>query len=113
MRAGNIVFGQAGGGVVEHAEPEQTRVETPFLQLVMSRLWEEELRRRSHVLRLETLRDLGGAERIVRRHLDEAMGALDDEERAVAARMLHQLVTPSGTRIVHSAATSPATQTSR
>ena len=103
VRAGNIVFGQAGGGVVEHAEPEQTRVETPFLQLVMSRLWEEELRRRSHVLRLETLRDLGGAERIVRRHLDEAMGALDDEERAVAARMFHQLVTPSGTRIVHSA----------
>src|SRR5262249_3671629 len=56
VRAGNIVFGQAGGGVVEHAEPEQTRVETPFLQLVMSRLWEEERRRASHVLRLATLR---------------------------------------------------------
>jgi WD40 repeat protein len=103
VQAGNIVFGQAGGGVVEHAEPEQTRVETPFLQLVMSRLWEEEERRDSHVLKLATLRDLGGAERIVRRHLDEAMSALDDDERAVAARMLHQLVTPSGTRIVHSA----------
>jgi WD40 repeat protein len=103
VQAGNIVFGQAGGGVVEHAEPEQTRVETPFLQLVMSRLWDEEQRRNSHVLRLATLRDLGGAERIVRRHLDEAMSALDDDERAVAARMLHQLVTPSGTRVVHSA----------
>jgi WD40 repeat protein len=103
VRAGNIVLGQAGGGVVEHAEPEQTRVETPFLQLVMSRLWEEEQRRHSHVLRLETLRNLGGAERIVRRHLDDAMSALDDDERAVAARMFHQLVTPSGARIVHSA----------
>jgi WD40 repeat protein len=103
VRAGNIVLGQAGGGVVEHSEPEQTRVETPFLQLVMSRLWEEEQRRQSHVLRLETLRNLGGAERIVRRHLDDAMSALDDDERAVAARMFHQLVTPSGARIVHSA----------
>jgi hypothetical protein len=103
VRAGNIVFGQAGGGVVEHLEPEQTRVETPFLQLVMSRLWAEEQQKHSHVLRYETLRNLGGAERIVRRHLDEAMSALDDGERAVAARMFHQLVTPSGTRIVHSA----------
>ena len=103
VRAGSIVFGQAGGGVVEHADAEQTRVETPFLQLVMSRLWAEEQRRGSHVLRLETLRSLGGAERIVRRHLDEAMSALDGSERTVAARMFHQLVTPSGTRIVHSA----------
>jgi hypothetical protein len=103
VRAGNIVFGQAGGGVVEHPEPEQTRVETPFLQLVMSRLWAEEQQKHSHVLRYETLRNLGGAERIVRRHLDEAMSALDDGERAVAARMFHQLVTPSGTRMVHSA----------
>ena len=46
---------------------------------------------------------LGGAEQIVRRHLDEAMSALGDDERDVAARMLHQLVTPSGARIVHKA----------
>ena len=103
VRAGNIVLGQAGGGVVEHDEPEQTRVETPFLQLVMSRLWAEEERRHSHVLRPKTLEDLGGAEQIVRRHLDDAMSALGPEERDVAARMLHQLVTPSGARIVHKA----------
>jgi WD40 repeat protein len=103
VRAGKIVFGRAGAGVVEKAEPEQIRVETPFLQLVMSRLWAEEQREHSHVLRLQTLRNLGGAERIVRRHLDEAMAALDGEEQTVAARMFHQLVTPSGTRIVHSA----------
>lgn len=102
VRAGKIVFGQAGGGVVEHGEPEQTRVETPFLQLVMSRLWAEEKEHGSRVLRYETLRRLGGAERIVRRHLEEAMKGLDEEERAVAARMFHQLVTPSGIRVVHS-----------
>ena len=77
VRAGKIVFGQAGGGVVEHGEPEQTRVETPFLQLVMSRLWTEEKEQGSRVLRYETLRRLGGAERIVRRHLDDAMEGLD------------------------------------
>ena len=108
VRAGNIVIGQAGGGVVEHHEPEhdepeQSRVETPFLQLVMSRLWSEEEGRHSHVLRAKTLEDLGGAEEIVRRHLDDAMSALGPEERDVAARMLHQLVTPSGARIVHKA----------
>jgi WD40 repeat protein len=106
VRAGSIVLGQAGGGIVEHekdAEPEQSRVETPFLQLVMSRLWAEEQRRNSHVLREETLKNLGGAEKIVRRHLDEAMSALGPDERAVAARMFHQLVTPSGARIVHKA----------
>ena len=103
VRAGKIVFGQAGGGVVEHGEQEQTRVETPFLQLVMSRLWAEEKEQGSRVLRYETLRRLGGAERIVRRHLDDAMERLTEEERAVAARMFHQLVTPSGIRIVHSA----------
>jgi WD40 repeat protein len=103
VRAGNIVLGQAGGGVVEHDESEQTRVETPFLQLVMSRLWAEEQRQHSHVLRLETLESLGGAERIVRTHLEEAMSALGEGDRAVAARMLHQLVTPSGARIVHKA----------
>ena len=104
VRAGNIVLGQAGGGVVEHDEPEQTRVETPFLQLVMSRLWAEEQRRQSHVLRLETLESLGGAER----DRPQAPRRSDERSRrrgarAVAARMLHQLVTPSGARIVHKA----------
>ena len=62
----------------------------------MSRLWSEEEGRQSHVLRAETLEDLGGAEEIVRRHLDDAMSALGPEERDVAARMLHQLVDAVG-----------------
>ena len=107
VRAGNIVIAQAGGGVVEQAKkakPERPRVETPFLQLVISRLWiEEQETNHSHVLRLSTLKKLGGAEEIVRKHLDEAMSEFDDDERAVAAKMFHQLVTPSGARIVHSA----------
>ena len=37
------------------------RVETPYLQLVMTRLWEEEQRAGSRVMRVETLDRLGGA----------------------------------------------------
>src|SRR5205823_1838656 len=56
VRAGNIVLGQGGGGVVEGGESAEMRVETPFLQLVLSRLWEEEKEAGSRTLRLETLR---------------------------------------------------------
>src|SRR5262249_16424230 len=44
-------------------------IETPFLQLVMTRLWEYEISHGSRVLHKETLDgELGGAEKIVRNH---------------------------------------------
>ena len=49
-------------------EPE--RVEPPYLQLVMERLWAEERSRGSRLLRASTLAELGGAGAIVREHLD-------------------------------------------
>src|SRR5262249_18702356 len=76
-------------------------IETPYLQLVMIRLWEEEMRAGSHILRLETLEGLGGAERIVRTHLDTVMCTLLPNEQDTAARVFHYLVTPSGTKIAH------------
>ena len=51
-------------------------VEAPYLQLVLTRLWDEERRAGSHCLRLQTLERLGGADRIVRTHLDTALEAL-------------------------------------
>jgi WD40 repeat protein len=90
------------GGVGAPSEAlDDASIETPYLQLVMSRLWEEELGEGHHVLRLETLERLGGAARIVRTHLDEAMANLSPEERELAARVFHYLVTPSGTKIAH------------
>lgn len=77
------------------------RVEAPYLQLVMQRLWGEERDRGSRVLRLETLEHLGGAEAIVRAHLREALETLSPGERRVAAELFHHLVTPSGTKIAH------------
>jgi WD40 repeat protein len=76
-------------------------VEAPFLQLVMERLWHAESEAGSELLRVETLRQLGGAERIVRGHLEDAVADLDPSGRDVAAAAFNHLVTPSGTKIAH------------
>jgi WD40 repeat protein len=76
-------------------------VSTPYLQLVMTKLWTEERRAGSDELRVETLERLGEGEAILRAHLDERMAALTPREQAVAARMFHQLVTPSGAKVAH------------
>src|SRR5919204_1352996 len=102
VRAGQFFLGTGGAGTaVESKNGRGNVIETPFLQLVMTRLWEEELGDGSHVLRKETLERLGGAERIVRTHLDRVMGALPPEEQDLAADIFRQLVTPSGTKIAH------------
>jgi WD40 repeat protein len=100
VAAGRIEQGLAGRGGID-GEPRSDRVEAPFLQLVMQRLWQVERERGSTVLRRETLEELGGAAQIVERHLELALSALADEERDVAARLFHHLVTPSGTKIAH------------
>jgi hypothetical protein len=55
-------------------------------------------------LTLETLEELGGAQEIVRTHLDSSLGNFSQVERYAVADLFHQLVTPSGTKIAHSAA---------
>jgi WD40 repeat protein len=102
VAAGKVEVGQSGRGAVA-ADETTGRIETAYLQLVMYRLWEAERSAGSHVLRLETLRRLGGAEQIVRDHVDEALTGLTAEEKDLAARMLDQLVTPSGAKIAHEA----------
>ena len=100
VRTGTVVLGERGRGVVAARDTEK-QIETPYLQLVMTRLWEEEVKAQSGVLRLETLSRLGGAERIVRTHLDKAIGGLPREEQDIAAQAFHFLVTPGGTKIAH------------
>lgn len=106
VRAGRVTIGLAGKGDVKpESTPEspttngQVRVATPFLQMVLLRLWDEEIKKGSHVLRETTLESLGGANEIVRRHLDKAMDQLNDEQRAVCALFFDRLVTPTGTKI--------------
>ncbi len=119
VQTGKVVIGEAGRGELER-DASDAHIETPYLQLVMTRLWEEEIvgtkpppqpspvrkereqgREQApvedaglpspvprtvrdggrvedggYVLRLSTLNRLGGAERIVRTHLDNTMSAL-------------------------------------
>ncbi|HEY6689108.1 MAG TPA: hypothetical protein VI094_23185 [Propionibacteriaceae bacterium] len=89
--------GQSGAGASVES------IETPFLQLVMKRLWKEEARLGSLALRRETLASLGGANRIVSQHLDAVMLELTEQQRDVAADMFRYLVTRSGTKIAHTA----------
>ena len=100
-RTGQVIVGESGRGAVEREGGDE--IETPYLQLVMKRLWDETMRADSHTLRLETLERLGGAEKIVRTHLDTTMGALPENEQHVAANIFNFLVTPSGTKIAHTA----------
>jgi WD40 repeat protein len=78
------------------------RVEAPYLQLVMERIWEAERADGSSVLHAATLERLGGAERIVSDHLERALGALPPREAEIATSALKFLVTPSRTKIAHS-----------
>ncbi|MEA2150921.1 MAG: hypothetical protein QOD69_2751, partial [Solirubrobacteraceae bacterium] len=102
--SGALVVARAGSGVVASTAPEdQGSIETPYLQLVMTRLWDEEIAAGSQALRLETFENLGRAEGIVRTHLDTAMGALSTQEQDTAAQLFNYLVTPSGSKIAQSA----------
>jgi hypothetical protein len=106
LETGRVFVGLVGVGVSEAQAREtdaEPRIETPYLQLVMTRLWKEEVRSGSRVLRLSTLERLGHSERIVKTHLDETMRSLPRYARYVAARVFHHLVTPSGTKIAHTA----------
>lgn len=102
VRTGRVVVGLEGGtGGTGAGAADQTRVEAPYLQLVMTRIWNHERNDNSTEMRWETLNSLGGAPRIVQTHLDQVMKNFHDEERDIAARVFQQLVTPSGTKIAH------------
>jgi WD40 repeat protein len=98
--AGKVDLGEAGGGLGP-GETDESRVEAPYLQLVMERVWEEERDAGSYRLRAATLERLGGAEAIVRAHLHRAVDALSASEKDVAADVFRYLVTPSGAKIAH------------
>jgi WD40 repeat protein len=100
--SGRLALAAAGNGALAE-EAASGRVETPFLQLVMERLWRATVRAGSHRLTMQTLRELGGAQRIVENHLLEALGSLDPTEQAAAADLFRFLVSRSKTKIAHSA----------
>jgi WD40 repeat protein len=100
VTAGRVELGVSGRGVAA-AAGDENRIEAPYLQLVLARLWDVERARGSRTLQLSTLRELGGAGRIVQDHLERAMAQLSPREKGTAAAMYNFLVTPSGTKIAH------------
>lgn len=105
------VLDQVEAGVVEHprasrgrgrgATPRGRRIEAPYLQLVMQRVWEAERSKGSPSLTLETLNELGGAQRIVESHLERALATLTPSQLDGAAAIFNHLVTPSGAKVAH------------
>ena len=100
VAAGKVELASAGRGAPQ-SRNGSTRVETPFLQLVMQRLWTAEREGGSRVMRVETLQNLGGAERVVHEHVEHALAPLTPAEKDVAASVFNHLVTPSRTKIAH------------
>lgn len=98
VRVGRVVLGETGRGVLSDAATADV-IELPYLQVVMTRLWQAERQTNSNVLRLETLNTFGGASGIIRGHLQQAIDALSPAEQAIAASVFERLVTPSGTKI--------------
>ncbi|ESA36639.1 wd40 repeat-containing protein [Leptolyngbya sp. Heron Island J] len=75
------------------------QIEAPYLQLVMTRLWEQEMSLDSHCLRLETLRRLGGTQKIVKDHFDSKINSLSPQEKESAVIIFQELVTQQGSKI--------------
>ena len=97
---GQIEPALGGLGAVEGAG-NGARIEAPYLQLVMQRLWDEEHGSGSTTLRARTVEALGGASHIVEEHLEGAMAELTPDQKDIAGRIFNHLVTPSGTKIAH------------
>jgi len=100
------VLGDSGSGEVKGLKDGTRTIQTPYLQLVMTRLWNEALEHDGHVLHPDMLaqacdpsKATSRAEEIVQSHLDGVMQELKPFERDVAARVFYHLVTPGGTKI--------------
>jgi hypothetical protein len=111
VKTGKVSLGEGAKGIgrVEGGvTPHEGSIETPFLQLVMMRLWDEEAKGGPSTLRLETLNRLGGAEHIVRTHLDEAMIALPPDEKR-PRRLFSVIWSPRRAPRSHTARPTPPT----
>lgn len=79
-------------------------VDLPYMQLVMSRLWEAESARwrkektQQRIIRLATLTAMGGAQAVVDQYLDQVMQNFPARERRIASECFYCMVTPGGSK---------------
>jgi WD40 repeat protein len=100
VKTSNVALEEAERVVFRDKTIEE-RIETSYLQRVMTRIWDEEMRASSQILRLETLQQLGGAEKIIRTHLDNAISVLSPSEQEAAGRIFKYLITSTGNKTAH------------
>ena len=80
----------------------ERRIELPYLQLALTKLWDAEGGAAATAMRESTLIDLlGGVHRIVRDHVNSVMGKLNAEQQALCARIFDRLVTAIGGKIAY------------
>jgi WD40 repeat protein len=91
------------GAASDGAAEDRGDIEAPYLQLVLTQLWEAERASGSSVLRRGTLDALGGAQTIVQTHLNAVMAGLSPEQTEIAAAIFRYLVTRSGSKIAQTA----------
>ena len=100
VRTGQVsLTGASGAGHSQTTSDQTAQIETPFLQMVMTHLWEAEQQEHSSQLRLATFTKLGGAQTIVRTHLDQLMDNLSATEKEICSTFFDRLVTPSGAKV--------------
>ncbi|HLO85794.1 MAG TPA: hypothetical protein VK203_12415 [Nostocaceae cyanobacterium] len=84
------------------AAPSEQRFETPYLQMVMLRVWKQEMRGEfpSRKLEKQSYINLGKAEQIVQYHLDQKLEDLKtDFNIEISDSLFYYLVTPSGDKL--------------
>jgi WD40 repeat protein len=96
---GTVPDAPALDGRADRPTSDHGDIETPYLQLVLTRLWEQERATGSSSLRRETLENLGGAQTIVQTHLDNIMAGLAPAQVEIAAALFRHLITPLGMKI--------------
>jgi WD40 repeat protein len=102
VRVGQVTWGETGRGSIQQPDtPTESRIDTPYLQLVMTRLWHEEVDKGASCLQLKTLTRLGNAQAIAWDHMKKQIDALTPTEKKAAAAVFQYLVTPGGTKIAY------------
>jgi hypothetical protein len=87
---------------ISFGSPSDVVIEAPYLQQVMTRLWE--LDGATGRLKLSSYQRLGGGKEIIRSHLSRILDKLTQEQRHLAAKIFRYLVTPGGTKVAMTAA---------
>lgn len=85
--------------IIEAQGTERWRVQTPYLQLVLTRWWERETELGSRMMRAETLTEMGGVKKIVNEYLQTILTKLEPREQSATAAAFAFMVTPAGRKI--------------